>query len=388
MNTEMMKTAVDQAINAHHQELIELSDYLADNPEISGQEYNSVKKINEILEKEGFQVISPYAGLETSFFAQKNSIGRKYKIAILVEYDALPKLGHACGHNVSGSISILAGLALQKIQDALNADIHIIGTPIEETDGAKCKMADEGIFDAYDMAMMIHLSYESIIDPKKVCLSSYQYEFMGKSAHSSASPWEGRNALNGAQLFMHATDMLRQHLKKDVQLHGIYTDGGAAPNIVPDHASIEMYIRANQKDTLLDAIKKVEDCAKGSAIATQTTYKITETANMYLDLSSPSKGLKALAEVYDELKVPYILSSPPSGSSDIGNVSYKCPTFHPTLSITDEFIPLHTIEFEKKTREPKAHEAIAIGAKIIARQAIKVLTEENLLKEMKEECGF
>lgn len=385
---ENLKAKVLKKIKENHKKLIKLSDYLADNPEVSGEEYNTVKVIGELLKSEGFEFTCPYADLDTAFIAKKGGNQYDRKIAIIAEYDALPKLGHACGHNVSGSISVLAGLALAQIQDELKCQVHIIGAPVEETDGAKCKMADQGVFDGYDMAMMIHLYNCNVIEPKIVCLSSYKYIFHGKSAHSSDSPWDGKNALNGAQLFMHGVDMLRQHVTKDVQMHGVYRDGGAAPNIVPDSASIEMYLRANTKESLLNLITRVENCAKGAAIATETTYEIQQTANMYLDLRSSKTGTEALLDVYEQLGLKSYKDGVSFGSSDIGNVSYKCPTFHPTLAIVEEGQPLHTIEFEKATRTQRSHEAISIGAQIISMHAIKFMTDESLLATIKKELGF
>ena len=189
-------------------------------------------------------------------------------MAILTEYDALPEIGHACGHSLSGSISCLAGLALSSLQDELDTDIHIIGTPNEEEDGAKCRMADDGVFDIYDEAIMVHLYNNNVPVPRLHALNSVMYEFHGKAAHSAAGPWDGVNALNAGQLMFHAIDMLRQHVRPDVRMHGIFRNGGAAPNIVPDEVTAEVYVRSASRSYLNEILKKVDNCAQAGCLAT------------------------------------------------------------------------------------------------------------------------
>ena len=207
---ETIVEEAERTIRRYHKVLADLNDDIADHPEVSTKEFETSRKMTELLKQEGFQVTYPFAGLDTAFKACSGG-GRRYKAAILTEYDALPELGHGCGHCLSGCISLLAGLALKDLQDLLDADIHIIGTPDEEYDGGKVKMVRAGVFDGYDMAMMVHLYDSNQLYTKLLALDTYTYYFHGQAAHASSCPWEGRNAFNASQLMFHGVDMLRQH---------------------------------------------------------------------------------------------------------------------------------------------------------------------------------
>lgn len=379
-----LKEKIAQAVKENLQDAIALNDDLADHPELSGEEYESSRKIVELLKRKGFDVECPFAGLPTSFKATYGRNDHKYKVAIMTEYDALPGIGHACGHCVSGAISVLAGIAASKLQDALDADIDVIGTPVEETDGAKCALIKKGVFDHYDMAMMIHLYDQNLIYCTLNGLASYLYTFHGKAAHASAAPWDGINALNAAQLMFHGTDCLRQHVTPDVRIHGVIRNGGEAPNIVPEEASAEFYVRALDLDYMMDVVRKVDDCAAGGALATQCTWDKVETAATYANMRRNYTGEDALREIYEELDIDINGDHEKIfGSSDAGNVSFVCPTFHPTLQIVDRGVPIHTREFAQAVKTERAHEAIALGANVIALQIAKIFSDENKIKQMK-----
>lgn len=379
-----MKEKIAEAVKANLQDAIALNDDLADHPEISGEEYESSRKIVELLRSKGFDVTYPFAGLATSFKATYGRNDHKYKVAIMTEYDALPGIGHACGHCVSASISVLAGIAAVQLQDELDADIDVIGTPIEETDGAKCALIKKGVFDHYDMAMMIHLYDQNLIYCTLNGLASYLYTFHGKAAHASAAPWEGVNALNAAQLMFHGTDCLRQHVTPDVRIHGVIRNGGEAPNIVPEEASAEFYVRALDLDYMMDVVRKVDDCAAGGALATQCTWDKVETAATYANMRRNYTGEDALREIYEELDIDINGDHEKIfGSSDAGNVSFVCPIFHPTLQIVDRGVPIHTREFAAAVKTDRAHDTIALGANVIALQIAKIFGDENRIKQMK-----
>ena len=379
-----LKEKIAQAVKENLQDAIALNDDLADHPELSGEEYESSRKIVELLKRKGFDVEYPFAGLPTSFKATYGRNDHKYKVAIMTEYDALPGIGHACGHCVSGAISVLAGIAASKLQDALDADIDVIGTPVEETDGAKCALIKKGVFDHYDMAMMIHLYDQNLIYCTLNGLASYLYTFHGKAAHASAAPWDGINALNAAQLMFHGTDCLRQHVTPDVRIHGIIRNGGEAPNIVPEEASAEFYVRALDLDYMMDVVRKVDDCAAGGALATQCTWDKMETAATYANMRRNYTGEDTLREIYEELDIDINGDHEKIfGSSDAGNVSFVCPTFHPTLQIVDRGVPIHTREFAQAVKTERAHEAIALGANVIALQIAKIFGDANRIKQMK-----
>lgn len=383
MDYEKIKDRIISEIDKYKDELIELNNYLADHPEISGEEFESSRKIVELLNKYGYQTEYPFMGIETAFRGIYGENNHKHKVAILVEYDALPGIGHACGHCLSGSISILAGLISRELQDELDVDIHLIGTPDEEEDGAKAYMAEDGLFEQYNMAIMVHLYNKNIVMPKFQALVTYTYEFSGKAAHASAAPWEGKNALNGVQLMLHAVDMMRQHSKQDAQFHSVIRDGGKSPGIVPDKSSLEIYIRAESKKYLEELMKIIDDCARGAAIATQTTWEKHAPDDLYyLDLRPNETGEEKLREVFKELDIPEngdknIIF----GSSDIGNVSYKCPAFHPCLQVVDE-APIHTVEFEQAMKTTRAYDALASGAELIALYIAKIFSDEETINNL------
>lgn len=383
---EELKEQINREIEKELAAAIALSDDLADHPEDSGMEYESCEKIVHLLESRGYRTEYPFAGYDTAFRGIYGENDHKYKIALLTEYDALPEIGHACGHCVSGAISVLAGFALKELQDELDADIHIIGTPNEESAGAKCVMVSQGVFDGYDMAMMVHLYDQNLLAPVLQAMDSYLYTFHGKAVHASTKPWDGINALNSVQLMFHAVDMLRQHVTPDVRMHGVYRNGGQAPNVVPEEASAELFIRALDRHYLNDLVRKVDDCARGAAIATQASWEKQETAPPYDNLLANEEGLRALAEVFDELEIP--LNGDPNaifGSSDAGNVSFVCPTFHPCLQIVDKGIAIHTRAFAEQMKSERAHQGIVTGAKMIAYQAAKIFSDAERIARMKQQ---
>ena len=382
---EILKSKAYDNISSYKEIAIELNDYLADNPEISGEEYKSSKRIVDILTGHGYHVEYPFAGYETAFRAKLGNKTYKRNIAILTEYDALPEIGHACGHCTSAAISILTALAVKDMQEELDANIEIIGTPVEETDGAKCTMAKNGVFDKYDMALMVHLYGENLISPNLLALDSFIYTFHGKSAHASAAPWEGVNALNAVQLMFHAIDMLRQHVKPDVRMHGVIKNGGLAPNIVPEIASAEFYIRSLDRNYLNELGKKVDDCAKGAAIATGTTFEKTSTAESYDNLKPNKTGLLVLEETYKELGLEIGDTEKVFGSSDAGNVSMMRTAFQPHPQIVDASVALHTREFEKEVKSERAYQGIETGAKILSLQILKIFTDEEKFQSMKQD---
>lgn len=384
MNYEQLKERIFAEIEKNRAELTALNDDIADHPEVSGEEYETSEKIVELLKKHGYETEYPFAGLDTAFKAIYGKNDHKYKVAILTEYDALPEIGHACGHCLSGSISILAGLATKDLKDELNTDIHILGTPVEETEGAKCTMVKNGIFDEYDMAIMVHLYNGNLLAPKLQALASFMYRFHGKAAHASSAPWDGANAFNAAQLMFHAVDMQRQHSKPDAQFHGIIRNSGEAPNIVPEEVTAEFYIRALDKNYLLELIKKVDACAEGAAIATGTSWDKYPTAEMYDNMKPNETGLSALGEIFEELGLPLNGDTEKIfGSSDAGNVSFVCPGFHPCLQVVDEDIAIHTRGFAECMKSERAHQGLSDGAKIIALQIAKIFSDEEKIKAMK-----
>ncbi len=384
-NYEELKSLVFENIIKNKEEAIKINDYLSLNPEVSGSEQGSAKHIVEYLKEVGYDVEFPFCGLDTAFKAVYGKNNKTRKIAFMVEYDALPEIGHACGHCTSAAISILAGVALKDLSEELDADIHIIGTPDEEAYGHKITLIDKGVFDEYDLASMVHLYSENMVKLVVQALDAYIITFKGKTAHGAAAPWEGRNALNGVQLFFHATDMLRQHVKPDVRMHGIIRNGGTMANIVPEEATAEFFVRSADRVYLDKVAKKVEKCALGAAMATDTEVDFKLWGPKFDDLKENLTGERTLREAYEEIGLEVVEPTSAFGSTDAGNVSYVCPTFHPTIQIAKSKPVIHTREFEECTRTEEAYEAIENGSKVMALQVLKIFTDAEKYKQLKSD---
>lgn len=376
----MYKTLIEQ----FKDEIIALNDDMAENPEISSEEYNTSRKIVALLNQHDIETEYPFAGLETAFKGIINK-GKTKKAAILVEYDALRGMGHACGHCASGSISILAALILNEIKDEIDAQIDIIGTPDEEMRGAKAVMAERGVFDAYDFAIMIHMGKENFIFSKSLALDSYEFRYTGKPSHAASAPWEGRNALNASRLLFDAIDMMRQHVKDDVKIHGIIQSGGSASNIVPELAVAEFTVRSLDRTYLDEVSGWVVDCAKAAAMATRTELEVKQIGEKYNEQLKNEVGSKVLEDIYELLNLDTVDKSHIiGGSSDIGNVDYVCPVLQPYLSIGEDY-SVHTVEFANAMTKDKTHEAILNGGEIIARFITTMYDNPDILKDMIEE---
>lgn len=365
-------------------EVLSLNDFMAINPEIGGEEYKSSGAIVRLLSKHGIKVEYPFAGMDTAFRGIINE-GKDKKAGILVEYDALRGIGHGCGHCASGSISVLAALVLNMMKDQIPAEVHIIGTPDEEMRGGKVTMANNGIFDGYDFAIMIHMSNKNALYSGFLALDAYEFSFHGKPAHAASIPWEGRNALNAARLFMDSTDMMRQHVREDVRIHGYIKNGGDASNTVPHLAVVEMLVRAKDREYVDELSEWVRDCAKAAALATRTSYTVEQLGEKFDGMKRIKAGERILKEIYEDMKLTVIdLGEQTGGSSDIGNVSRVCPAFHPYISIGEE-LNGHTVEFARAMTEDRTHRAILDGGEIIARFVNDIYNTPGALDELWKE---
>ncbi len=370
-NHETQSFVLDSIIPKLLPEVIPINDAMAKNPELGSQEYESARMLVELLKSHGLPVEFPFAGIETAFKAQINAHLDK-RVALLVEYDALPDIGHACGHCASGCASVLAGISLAAIAQDLDVGIDIIGTPDEELTGWKCVMADAGIFDHYAFAAMVHMGGVNTVDVDFIALDGLSIKFHGAPAHAAIAPETGRNALNAARLFFDATDMMRQHIIPQARLHGYIKQGGVASNIVPDLTEIEFLSRAPRRKDLTPITEWVKDCAKAAALATRTEYEISKAGEPFHDLYISPIGREVMLECFHELNLPVVEAKGAFvGSSDVGNVDYVCPAFQPVVSIGQKFL-CHTREFAQAMTTPLTHEAIGHGAKVLVKLVFKL----------------
>ena len=376
-----------ESIDKYKMEAFSLNEYLFHNPEISGKEHGSVKKIIEVLGAHGIEAKDNFHDIETAFFG--NVIVKEdsnINIAILTEYDALPEVGHACGHSASAAISVLAALALKDNEDIINANIDIIGTPDEEDQGMKIPMADSGAFDKYDMAIMVHLDTKNVPNWRMLAFETYEIEFTGKPSHTAANPWDGRSALDGLMLAIHAIDLMRKSTKPYTIIEGFIQEGGIATNIIPEKARGKYTFRSDSAGYVREEIMPwVKDILEGSAKATQTKVELKPFGYPFSDMKYLQSGVDIIQDVMTDYGMDYMVMDTPGASSDMGNVSYRCPSFHPSVAITTEPLALHSKEFADVVISNKSEQAIINGATVIDGFVARLLERPEILKAIKEE---
>ncbi|WP_455539575.1 M20 family metallopeptidase [Terrisporobacter sp.] len=359
-----------------HEKLCEISDYIYNNPELGNKEYKAVEVLTRFLEEHNFKIEKELSGIETAFRATYDSKKQGPTIGYLCEYDALPLIGHGCGHNMIGTMSAGAGIILSKIIDEIGGRIIVYGTPAEETNGAKVILSEEGVFDELDVAMMVHPSDISIKSGTSMALYPLQFTYKGKTAHAAACPEDGINALNSVIQLFNGIDALRQHVTPDIRMHGIITSGGVAANIVPDEATAQFYFRAAKKETLDDLLVKVKKIAEGAALMTGATLEMTR-YELPNDNLVTNEGLsEAFTENLRNLGITDIYEAKETGSSDIGNISHRTATIHPHIGISNNHLTGHTIEMAEATTTELAHERLLTGALALAYTGYDVLTNK------------
>lgn len=380
---------IDQYIAEHLKEACDLSDWIWTHPELGLEEHKASEALSNALRKTGFQVEHPYAGYPTAFNAEYINQSDSPTVCYLAQYDALPEIGHGCGHNMCGAISVLAAGALRSVMEKrhIRGRVRVVGTPAEETTGEKVPMTEAGLFNGCDLVTMAHAETgKTFIDFESLAVDPFDFTFTGAAAHAAASPWDGRNALNGLQLFFHAIDMLRQHIRPEARIHGIVTEGGTAPNIVPARATARVLIRAPWRTQLNSITEKVLDCARGAALATQTEVTWRTAGNQMDNLLRNKTAESMLQEIMeDEIGEPTNNAPALSGSTDMGAISWRCPTTELMISISDTFIAPHTVEFADASRGTKAWIALEKAARGIARAGLRTLLDEDLRQRMKED---
>ena len=386
MKYEERKAAFEAALTKYEPACCELAVWLGEHPEISRQEKESSARITSLLEAEGFAVEKDLAGVPYAFRAVRLPEGKrlKHKMAILTEYDALPGLGedggpgHACGHNLSCAVSVLAGLSLNALQEDLDTEVHIVGTPREEVIEGKVMLEKAGIWNGYDFAMMVHMDADNMTSPIALATSQLSVVYSGRSSHASGAPWLGRNALNGARLTLDAIDMLRQHMKPGCQVHGALVEGGVVVNIIPDRAKLNLQLRAYTYGDVLELQERIFRCIEGAAMATETEAEITVLHEPVKDIRFNETADRMAAEAFEECGLTL---SPRRifASTDAGNVSYICPALQPLLKVAPAGTGLHTKAFEQCARSQEALDRIANGARVLGYTVCKVFGSEASL---------
>ena len=393
MNTvnikDYQKNILDQIENKRDT-YINISHKIHGHPEIGNQEFFSSKLLIDTLEKEGFSVEKAVAGHPTSFIARKKSNKNSGAvIGLLAEYDALPDLGHACGHNIIGTASIATAIALSKITDEIGGEIVVFGTPAEEggeNGSAKASFVKYNLFEGVDACMMIHPGNNNYGTVKSLANDPIQFEFTGKASHAAACPEKGINALDGVIQLFNGINALRQHVTSDVRIHGIITDGGSAPNIVPDYAKAKFFIRASERSTCDEVTEKVKNIARGAALITGAKVNIAFFQNKIDNFLVNGTFDKIFEDNLKLLGISFLQEIPKGlGSTDAGNVSHVVPTIHPHIKIGDGKLAGHTPEFREAAISRQGDEALITGAKALALTGLTLFTDKGKLNAIKEE---
>jgi len=378
---DTVKQDIVRFVDGHAPALLEVSHAIHANPELAFKEYAASATLTRALQNHDVRVKSNVYGLETAFEAEVKGDGGP-SIDILAEYDALPSIGHACGHNIIATSALGAFLALQSFNGSLRGSVRLLGTPAEERGGGKEVMARNGAFDKTDAAIMMHPAGINLATMPCICIAEVKAVYQGKSAHASAMPHRGVNALDGLLLAYQAISNLRQHIQHTERIHGIITEGGQAPNIVPDRATGEFYVRAANASELEALKPRVQACfeagARGSGSDVETAWGEVD----YLDLNTNwplAESFQRNAEALGRDFFPHEkLGGSGAGSTDMGNVSHRVPSIHPMLAAAPPNVVIHNPEFEKWAGSEMGDQAALDGAKALAMTALDFLGDADL----------
>ena len=367
-------------------DLKELNEYIYKNPELGRKEFKACEAHKNLLKKYGFEVEENYIGIPTAYLAKYSSGKKGIKIGYLAEYDALPEIGHGCGHNILGTTSIGAGILLKEYIDEFGGEVLIFGTPAEETFGAKVDMAEAGCFDDIDVAMISHPTGKNHEKSgTSQAMEALQFTFRGKTAHAAGDPYNGINALDGVIQFFNSINALRQQTKTSARIHGIISNGGEAANIIPDLAVANFYVREATTKEMLKLSERVKNCAKGAALATGTSLEIENYEYTFKHLVTNEKLSSIYTKNLELQGIKDIPMSDPTGSSDCGDVSHHCPTIHTYFPISKCELTGHSIEFAKATITEEAYQGMKEAIFALVMTGKDILSDPNLLKEIKDE---
>ncbi|NIV33437.1 MAG: amidohydrolase [Anaerolineae bacterium] len=384
---QKLKERAWAAIEELRPELEAVALRILEHPELGYSEVQASGWLGGLLEAHGFEVERPFGGLETAFRATSGPEKRP-NVAFLAEYDALPEVGHGCGHNLIGPAAVGAALGVASVAGSLDGSVSVIGTPAEEYLGqveGKLKLLEAGAFRDVDVALMVHPQYANRILGGDLGFVACEISFAGRPAHAAADPWNGANALDGLLLTFNNINALRQQLHPEIRVHGIVTDGGQAPNIIPERAAAQLMVRADTPEKLEAAYARVEDCARAGALASGTEVTISRTTTVYNSRVNSTLN-RLILENFDLLGVG--MDHTPcdlGGSTDFGNVSQELPAAMFLVETHPSGIPWHSAEVAALAGDALALRGMLTGAKVLAGVALDLLGDAALLAQVQED---
>ena len=383
------RAKVCEAVDRMEPRLRDVGKDLFDHPEVKFEEVQASKRLAAELTEGGFDVELGVAGMETAIRAVHPATSEGPTVAILGEYDALPDIGHACGHNLIAAGGVGAALAVASIKSEIPGTLLFLGTPAEEGGGGKVLMIDAGLFEGVDAAIMFHPSTNTMVGRGSLAITEVKIAFHGKPSHASGSPEKGINALDAVIQTFNGINALRQHIKDGARIHGIITHGGVKPNIVPEYASAEFYVRAPENDYRDELLEKLRKCAEGAALATGARLEFNLVGHSYRAM----KPNKILGERFlEHLVACGVPHNPPKdrsmGSTDMGDVSQTVPGIHPYVQICEDDIAGHSREFAEASDSERGYVGMLAAAKAMAMTAVDVLMEEGFIERVRQEFGI
>lgn len=372
-------------------ELVEISHTIHSDPETAYKEFRASALLAERLQKAGFEVQRKLADVETAFVARAGFTSDRAEspnIAICAEYDALPDIGHACGHNLIATAGLGAGLALKNVIERLPGRLSVYGTPAEEGGGGKVLLVNRGAFAGVDAAMMFHPGTRNMSSRGSLASTRVNVYYRGKASHAASAPDKGINALNGVILLFNNVNALRQHLRDDARIMGVITNGGSAANIVPDFASAHFSVRASDRRYADEVLAKFKACAEAAAIATGAILEFEVLEPSRYDNMVPNPTMAQIfAEKLEQLglDVTKAEGNERMGSTDMGNISQVVPSIHPYLAIANDGISAHSVEFRVAAGSEMGQSAMLNAAKAMALTALDLLAKPEILAEAKRD---
>jgi len=386
---DRLKTRVTDAVDRIAEDLWSLALQIHANPELAFKEEKAAAWLTALLERHGCRVERGVGGLATAFRGEVPGAGDGPTIAVMAEYDALPGIGHACGHNVIATAGTGAGAALAVVAAALpqtrlpyRGRVVVLGTPAEEGGAGKVKLMEAGVFRDVAAAMMIHPRCGTQVWRPSLGLMKAKVEYFGKAAHAASWPWRGVNALNAVIGLFNALDAMRQHLRPDARVHGVITVGGQQANIIPEYTAAEFYLRSLDKTYLQELRRRFEAAAEGAATATGCRVQVTVDPTIH----DPLKPNAAMAGLFERNLARIDFPVDPDdgqagfGSTDAGNVSQAVPTIHPYIRTSPDGVPGHSREFAEHNATPLARAGMVAAAKALALTALDLLAEPAALE--------
>ncbi len=391
-DADSLTSRVDEVVEALADELWALALRIHANPELAYKEEKAAAWLTEFLEKRGCRVERGVGGLATAFRAEVPGAGPGPTVAVLAEYDALPAIGHACGHNVIATSAVGAGAAAAALAGTATLPfagrVVVIGTPAEEGGAGKVRLLKAGVFADVDAAMMIHPFCRTRLWRPSLGLTKVKVEYFGKAAHASASPWRGVNALNAVIALFNALDAMRQQVRPDSRIHGIITGGGQQANIIPEYTAAEFYLRSPDKAYLGELRRRFEAAAEGAA--TQTGCRVLATFDP--TVHDPVRPNMVMVDLFgrnlERLGFPLDPDDTGGyGSTDAGNVSQALPMIHPYIRIAPDDTPNHSRDFTEAAASPMARAGMLAAAKALAMTALDLLADPAAVAAAKAEFG-